>query len=163
MTLKRNKSFFGFISLVTLACLNLNLSCGSKSSVEDNETGTDKSKPDPKTRLVGGQPTTQSCRLPLELGTVVDPKRPGLTQTVLTSGINPQCINNRDLKINIRSQKKITLVGQFTCRSGTQQQEQICTGSAADVLSGQKSGITIPVMIEEPLKDSEFEAWVELI
>ena len=142
------------------------LSCGPKDSVEDNETNTDKNKSDQRSRLTAGQPagtSLQQCRLPLEPGIVLDPKRPGLTQTVLTTAVGTQCTQSREAKISIRSRQKITLVGQFNCRTGAQPQEQFCTGNAADLFTVQKTTISIPIIVDETLQTSEFEAWIELL
>lgn len=103
------------------------------------------------------------CRVPLDIGTVVDPRRPGQTQTVLTSTIDSRCSSYREARISIRSRQKVTLIGRYACRSGAQMNEQICTANTADLLSVQKTTINLPVVVDEQLRASDFEAWVELL
>ncbi len=169
MSLQRNAFIGSFKTSVILTSLLMALgSCGPKDSVEDNETPTGPVKGDTRTRLTGGSQnssnsTVSFCRLPLDLGTVVDPRRPGLMQTVLTTQIDTRCANYPEVRITVRTRQRLTLVGKFVCRSGTQFNEQLCTGNAQDILSQQKNSVTVPVVADESWRPSDVEASIEFM
>lgn len=154
------------IAQLAITLLFACVACGPKDSVEDNETPTEPVKNDTRTRLTSGQTVGGSvqsyCRVPLDLGTVVDPKRPGLMQVVLTSAIDSRCGSKSQARISIRSRQKLTLVGRFYCNSGSQLNEQICTTSAQDILSQQKTTIAVAVVAEDTLRSVDLEATAEL-
>lgn len=159
-----NKFFQPLLGAVVIAAISI-ASCGPKDSVDDNETNAEQSQPDPRSRLTGGSAgstTLSYCRVPLDLGTVLDPRRPGLMQTVLSSNIDSRCSNYRDARITIRSRQKMTLVGRFVCRNGAQANEQVCTAAAVDLLSSQKNTLSIPVIADEALRTTDIEASAEL-
>lgn len=161
---KANHFFKSSLGAAIIAAISI-VSCGPKDSVDDNETTGEQSKLDPRSRLTGGSAgstTLSYCRVPLDLGTVVDPKRPGLMQTVLSSNIDSRCSNYRDARITIRSRQKITLVGRFVCRNGAQANEQVCTAASMDLLSSQKNTLSIPVIVDEALRTTDIEASAEL-
>ncbi|NBW80912.1 hypothetical protein EBR21_04080 [bacterium] len=141
--------------------------CGPKNSVDDNETPDGPLRTDSRSRLTGGNSPIPAgtvvsyCRLPLDVGTVVDPRRPGLMQNVLTTSIDTRCAGYQELRVTLKSKQKLTLVGKFVCRSGVQFNEQICTGTVQDLLSKQKNSISIPVVADESWRSSDVEASVE--
>jgi hypothetical protein len=165
MTASKANHYFRSALVIAMTAAISFVSCGPKDSVEDNETTGEQSKLDPRSRLTGGStgnPTLSYCRVPLDIGTVVDPKRPGLMQTVLSSTIDSRCGNYRDARITIRSRQKITLVGRFVCRNGAQANEQVCTAASSDLLSPQKSTLTIPIIADEAIRATDIEANAEL-
>jgi hypothetical protein len=152
--------------IVTALCSGLAcLSCGPKDSVEEEDTASKDAGADTRSRLTGGSstmPNMNYCRYPLDLGTTLDPRRPGLVQTVLTSAIDARCAQSRDARITIRARQKLTLVGRYICRTGVQSGEQICTVPVSEILSPQRSTLSIAVTVDDTLRSSDLEASVEL-
>jgi len=139
--------------------------CGPKNSVDDKETDGNGSKLEPRSRLTGGNSNGASanyCRYPLDLGTTVDPRRPGLAQTVLSTPIDSKCATFREKRITLRSNQKITFLGRVICQSGTTSNEQICTIPTQEILSTQKNALILPLIADETLRASEIEANVEM-
>ncbi|MBM3382956.1 MAG: hypothetical protein FJY29_11005 [Betaproteobacteria bacterium] len=153
---------------LTVACfvlLNTTIGCGPKDSVVEEDSNSKDSGGDPRSRLTGGSSlggTLNYCRYPLDLGTTVDPRRPGLTQTVLTSPVDTRCAQSRDARITIRTRQKLTLAGRYTCRTGAQSGEQICLIATSEILSQQRTSLTIPVTADDTLRNGDVEASVEL-
>lgn len=145
------------------------LSCGPKDSVEDNETPTGQNNNgNSRSRLTGGNGNGSTsgvsyCRVPLDMGTVVDPRRSGLTQTVLTTQIDNRCTAYQEVRLSIRAKQRLTLSGKFVCRSGVQFNEQVCTGMTQDVLNTQKNAVVIPVIADESWRPTDVEATVEFL
>ncbi|MFZ9520984.1 MAG: hypothetical protein ACO3A4_10960 [Silvanigrellaceae bacterium] len=161
----RNLSKFLGMSLLVTGIIH----CGPKNSVDDNETPDGPVRSDSRSRLTGGNSASpvgsavSYCRLPLDLGTVVDPRRPGLMQNVLTTSIDSRCASYPELRVTVKSRQKLTLIGKFICRSGVQFNEQICTGTVQDLLSPQKNSISIPVVADESWRPGDVEASVEFL
>jgi hypothetical protein len=97
------------------------------------------------------------------MGTIVDPRRSGLTQTVLTTQIDNRCAAYQEVRLSVRAKQRITLTGKFVCRSGVQFNEQICTGMTQDVLNTQKNAVVIPVIADESWRPTDVEASVEFL
>ncbi|MEY4064838.1 MAG: hypothetical protein RIR26_1046 [Pseudomonadota bacterium] len=154
------------ISLALGMAVLLTLSnCGPKNSVDENENDGNTTKPEPRSRLTGGSGNGASvnyCRYPLDLGTTVDPRRPGLAQTVLSTPIDSKCANFRESRISLRSNQKLTFLGRIICQSGTTSNEQICTIPTQEILSAQKNALILPLIADETLRGSEIEANVEM-
>jgi hypothetical protein len=155
-------------SLAALAAILITVhSCGPKDSVEDNETEPDQSKVEPRSRLTGGSGNSTGvvsyCRLPLDLATVVDPRRAGQTQTVLTSKIDSRCANYPEVRITLKTKQRITLVGKYFCRNGSTLNEQICTGISQDILSQQKNAVSIAVSGDTDLRPADLEASIDFM
>ncbi|MEN9809568.1 MAG: hypothetical protein RLZZ488_1135 [Pseudomonadota bacterium] len=157
------------LALVPAVIAAFTLSCGPKNSVEDNETPTGpNNNGNSRSRLTGGTAngTTGAvsyCRVPLDMGTIVDPRRSGLTQTVLTTQIDNRCAAYQEVRLSVRAKQRITLTGKFVCRSGVQFNEQICTGMTQDVLNTQKNAVVIPVIADESWRPTDVEASVEFL
>jgi hypothetical protein len=162
-------SALALAGLLSLAALT---SCGAKDSVDDNESGQPDGpvrNGDRRSRLTGGgtpsgvDNSVSYCRLPLDMGTVVDPRRPGLMQTVLMTNIDSRCATYQDLRLTVKSKFKITLAGKFICRAGIQFNEQVCTGTTFEHLSAQKNSVLIPLIIEDGWRASDVEATIEFL
>lgn len=137
--------------------------CGQKDSVEEFDENDKKTST--RSRLTDGNTsgnTQTNCEFPLDLGTVVDPKRAGQTQTVLTTTLNDGCGTSAEIVVKVRSRSKITLVGRFACRTGQQVNEQVCSAAASEFLSSQRKVLTIPVIAEISLTNKDLEASVAL-
>jgi predicted small lipoprotein YifL len=137
--------------------------CGQKDSVEEFDESDKKNST--RSRLTDGRnsgSTQADCELPLDLATIIDPRRPGQTQTVLTTKLGPECINSTEVLVKIRSRSKVTLIGRFSCRSGQQLREQLCTAPVGEFLSPQKNTITIPVITDSSITNRELEATVSV-
>jgi len=137
--------------------------CGQKDSVEEFDDS--EKKTSTRSRLTDGNAsnnTQTSCEFPLDLGTVVDPKRKGQTQTVLTTPLNDGCGSSAEIVVKVRSRSKITLIGRFSCRAGQQVNEQVCSAAASEFLSPQKKVLTIQVVTENSLTNRDLEASVAL-
>ena len=146
-----------FIPLL-LSFLSLS-ACGQKDSVEEFEESDKKNAT--RSRLTDGSDSgsmQSNCELPLDLGTVVDPRRPGQTQTVLTTKLGQDCVNATELLVKIRSRSKVTPIGRFSCRTGQQLREQICTAPVGEFLSPQKNVLTIPVITESSVLNKDIDA-----
>lgn len=156
------KAFFS--TCLFLLCV---AGCGSKNSVDDNETPpSGPGKSDGRSRLTGGFGQNQNnsgndCKFPLDLGTVADPRRPGLNQSVLSSQIDNKCAGYQEIRVTFKTRQRITFLGKFNCRSGIQYNEQVCTGPAKDLISSQKTAINIPIIADENLNWNDLEASVE--
>jgi len=135
------------------------VACGQKDTVEEFDVN-DKNNTT-RSRLTDGSDSGSAqtnCELPLDLGTVVDPRRAGQTQTVLTTKLGPDCMSSTEVRVKIISRTKVTLVGRFSCRSGPQLREQICTAPAGEFLSARKSVLSIPVITDSSLTNKDIDA-----
>jgi hypothetical protein len=145
----------------------LTSACGPKDTVEDNESDSGTAKVEPRSRLTGGSANSSGvmsyCRLPLDLGTIVDPRRAGLTQTVLTTQIDGRCANYQEVRVNVKTKQRITLVGKFACRNGTALNEQICTGATQDIINPQKNSVSIAVVPDGSIRQGDLEASIEFM
>lgn len=153
-------------TLLLSLCFATLAACGPKNSVEDNEPPTGPVRTDTRSRLTGGSAGETSssvsyCRSPLDMGTVVDSRRPALVQTVLTSLIDSRCSTYQEFRVTLKTRQRITLVGKFACRNGVQISEQICTGLTRDILSTQKNAVTVPVVADESWHPSDIDATIE--
>jgi hypothetical protein len=149
--------------LVTLFSMLFINSCGQKDTVEEFDDID--SKAPSRSRLTEGSSGNTSlgyCELPLELGTVLDPKRPGQTQTVLSTSLSSDCARPSELTVKVRSRLKVTLIGRFSCKRGQQADEQICSIPASEVISQNKSLISIPVMAESAVLSRDIQASVTI-
>lgn len=160
MNLKLKPSV-GATCLVTLFGVALLNSCGQKDTVEEFDDVDSKSPS--RSRLTEGSSGNTSfgyCELPLELGTVLDPKRPGQTQLVLSTPLGPDCGRPSELTVKVRSRMKVTLIGRFSCKRGQQMDEQICTIPASEAITQGKNLISIPVMAESGVLSRDIQASV---
>jgi hypothetical protein len=162
-----NDKLYRSVAVISAILMASAQSCGPKDTVEDNESETGGSTVDPRSRLTGGSANSSGvvsyCRLPLDLGTVVDPRRPGLTQTVLTSRIDNRCTNYPEARITLKTKQRVTLVGKFFCRNGSALNEQICTGSSQEITNQQKNAVSIAVITDTALRPSDLEASIDFM
>jgi hypothetical protein len=140
-------------------------SCGPKDTVVEEDSASQETGADTRSRLTGGTPLGNNmnyCRYPLDLSTQLDPRRPGLSQAVLTSSVDTRCAQSRDARITLRTRQKLSLVGRYSCRAGVQSNEQICVIPTSEILSPQRTSLSIPVTADETLRQGDVEATVEL-
>lgn len=141
------------------------LSCGPKNSVTEKDSTDAESANDARGRLGNGSSVgskMNQCRYPLDIGTVLDPRRPGLYQTVLTSQIDANCAQSRNARITLRSKQALILSGRYSCKTGSLFGEQVCAVPMSEIVSQQRTSISIPVTADDALKASDVEASVEL-
>jgi hypothetical protein len=139
--------------------------CGPKDSVEDIDPDSNPNKTEPRSRLTGGSgngANVNYCKYPLDLGTTIDPRRPGLAQTVLSTPIDSKCASFRDSRLTLRAKQKITFLARVLCQSVTSSNEQICNISTQEILTTQKNAVVLPLIAEETLRSTDIEASIEM-
>lgn len=134
------------------------LSCGQKDTVEEFDEGDKKNTTRSRLTDNNSSGTKEFCELPLDLGTILDPKRPGQTQTVLTTKLGQDCTQPTEVQVRIRSRSKVTLIGRFKCRPVQQSGEQVCTAPANEALSNQKNVLTIPIITDASVMSRDIDA-----
>lgn len=162
---KHSTRSLGLCLALSVTFLLVLSNCGPKDSVEDIDPDSNPNKTEPRSRLTGGSgngANVNYCKYPLDLGTTVDPRRPGLAQTVLSTPIDSKCASFRDSRLTLRSKQKITFLARVLCQSVTSSNEQICNISTQEILTTQKNAVVLPLIADETLRATDLEASIEM-